>query len=187
MKKICTLFIVLGASVAACTVSENNTFPRPTAYPRPQLPDTVMIATNLAPLHFLANRDAVVSSTRDGWLDIAYPSLGATVHVTFTRSTPRDIASVKENRMERLMLNAGDRPITFSEFTNAAGFNVLSAKTEASTTPLQFLATDDSEWVVSGAVYFSSPGVVNAHDSIRPMIDAINYDILRSLKSLHRL
>lgn len=92
--------------------------------------------------------------------------------------------AVKENRMERLVLNSGDRPSEHTEFINPNGFSVLMARTDGSTTPIQFLATDDSAWVVSGAVYFADPSATTAVDSIRPIADAISDDLFRALRQL---
>lgn len=184
MKVSATVLCIAAALVAGCNGNTGNSFPRPTAYPRPNLPDTLMVSVTDAPLYFTVNAEAVVSSPRAGWFDVAYPMLGATVHVTFTDITSDNIDKVKENRMERLMLNAGDRPVDFSEFTNTAGFDIVVASAEGSLTPVQFLATDDSLWVISGSAYFSSPGAAIAIDSIRPMVKAISRDLYRTLNEL---
>jgi len=158
--------------------------PRRTAYPRPQLPDTVLATYEKAPLHFEINADANTVMPRKGWLDISYPMLGATVHVTFTETTAENIDEIRRNRMERLMLNSGDRPSTHSEFTNPSGFDVLIAETDGATTPLQFLATDSRRWVVSGAVYFNDPDAGASYDSIHPMVDALRRDITKAMTAL---
>ena len=176
------IFIVTSLTLAAaCGRRAEVGLPLPNAYPRPNLPDTVLTAVNGIPFHFLANEDAETEFPRKDWLDIKYPTLGATVHVTFSETTPDEITDVKENRMQRLMLNAGERQIDFAEFTNKAGFSILTASAEGAATPFQFLATDDSACVVSGAVYFSSPDAPGAVDSIRPMVKAIRHDLLRAL------
>lgn len=163
---------------------DTATVPRRTAYPRPQLPDTAMIASRQAPMHFLVNAEARDTAPRPGWLDVAYPTLGASVHVSFTATDPLNIKAVKENRMERLMLNLGDAHAANSEFVNPAGYDILLSEAEGSLTPLQFLATDDSAWVVSGAVYFADPQAAEAVDSMRPIISALRRDLLKSLENL---
>lgn len=175
-------------ALASCTGTHNRQatpgLPFPKAYPRPNLPDTTLISAADTPLHFMVNAEADLSSPRDGWLDINYPTLDATVHVTFTSADAPQIEAVKENRMERLMLNAGDRFTDFKEFSNPAGFNILTAYTENSSTPLQFLATDNRAWVVSGVVYFHNPKASTSLDSVKPMIRAINYDLTRALNEM---
>ena len=178
--------LLLTAILAAgCTGDQGaRTVPRRTAYPRPELPDTVMAAAQGAPLHFLVNTAATAASEKDGWLNISYPPLGATVFVTFTPTTPAEAAGIKANRMERLMLNSGDHPSEHTEFITAHGFSALMVRTDGISTPVQFIATDDSAWVVSGAVYFNDPNAAEATDSIRPMAEAIAGDVFRALKEL---
>lgn len=169
-----------------CRKAEPMKIPLPVAYPRPALPDTALVELVDAPLNFAVNGQAAVSSVRPGWYDVAYPTLGATMHLTFTRATGLDLDKARENRMQRLLLNAGEGETAFSEFENAAGFDVLIARTEGSATPLQFLATDGREWLVSGSVYFASPRAPLAIDSLRPMVRAIDRDLTRALESLSR-
>lgn len=175
---------VVAALLSGCGKKDDMRVPLPYAYPRPNLPDTVMTPAAGTPLHFLVNAQAKTDVPRPGWLNVAYPELGATIHVTFTATNPDDVWEVKDNRMERLLLNAGERAVDFSEFTNAAGFYVAAATSEGALTPLQFIASDDSAWVVSGAVYFDSPGAASNPDSIRPVVQAIRRDLLRSLSSI---
>lgn len=184
MKTNVTAGVVLLMAAASCTGEGTPPIPRRTAYPRPTLPDTAMTVAEGTPLHFAVNRQATVTSEKEGWINVAYPMLGATMYVTFTPTVPATVEATKANRMERLMLNSGDRPSEHSEFVNAAGFRALVATTDGSTTPVQFLATDDSAWVVSGAVYFSDPRSAEAADSIRPMTRAIAADVFRALKNL---
>lgn len=181
------LTTLLLAAMCACGPHRPSTDqrPMPVAYARPNLPDTLLAAPDFAPLSFPVNASATLSSEHRGWLNVAYPTLGATVHITFTPTNADSISSVQENRMERLLLNAGDNYTDFSEFTNPAGFDIIVATSEGGLTPLQFLATDHDKWVVSGAVYFSNPEASTAIDSIKPIVGAIRNDIVRGLTSLN--
>ena len=189
MARIFLTAIMLFAMLAGCTGRrDDNIVPRRTAYPRPALPDTAMTATDCTPgLHLEANACAVIESPRPGWINVSYPTLGARIHITVTQTTAADVATVRANRLQRLMLNEGDRRSEHREWTNPAGFDILMARSEASSTPLQFLATDDSTAVVSGAVYFADPAVATTEsaDSIRPVLDALERDIVTSLSRLH--
>lgn len=181
--------IILLIMLAGCTGRhDGNTVPRRTAYPRPTLPDTAMTAadTGAAELHLEVNAAAETESPRPGWINVTYPGLGARIHITVTPVTAADVADVRANRMQRLTLNEGDRRSEHREWANAAGFDILVARTEASSTPLQFLATDDSSAVVSGAVHFADPAVATTEsaDSIRPILDALERDIVTSLSRL---
>lgn len=176
-----SLLLLLGA----CSDSGRQpAFPRPTAYPRPNLPDTMLIFPENLPLRFAVNAEAVISEPRPGWLDVAYPTLGATAHITFSEVGGDRMEDAKANRMQRLLLNAGDSPTDFSEFSNRAGFDIVMARTPGSSTPVQFIATDNSAWLVSGAVYIPASGSQSATDSIKPVVKAVQSDIQRALNSL---
>lgn len=170
-----------------CGGKEPKPVPRQRAYVRVPLPDTVMRAAEDVPLHFVVNASARTECRRAGWLDISYPTLGATVHVSFTRAAGyEELESVKANRMERLLLNAGYGASESVEFSNGRGFNVYMMRSEGSATPVQFVATDDSVWVVSGVAYFDVKPGPGAVDSLRPMVDAVERDIVESMSSLCR-
>lgn len=183
-----TLYIILAAftaAIAGCTGSGDDTaIPRRTAYPRPATMDTVMTVPDSLPVSFAVNASATVSRPRLGWLDVAYPAYGATMHVTFTPVDTSDIDEVRANRVERLTLNSGGRPSVTREAINAAGFDYLTVRTDGAATPLQFLATDGRSIVVSGAVYMFDPAAASAVDSIQPIVDAIEADINRSMIQL---
>ncbi len=178
------LIAVLFVLLVACT--KPQAMPRREAFPRAILLDTVM-ASAPAPAYFLVNAQADVRQSRADWLTVAYPQYAATMYITFSETSPKDIHNVKKNRMERLMLNSGDLPSQHTEFTNTAGYDILLAYTEGGPIPLQFLATDNSSMVVSGAVQFSNPNASAAVDSITPVMDAIRGDIMCAMLHLKPL
>lgn len=149
------------------------------------MPDTVLAAADGLPLKFEVNTEATTERPRPDWLNIRYPMLGATIHVTFTTAADSStLDEVRRNRMQRLLLNAGDKPSNHTEFTNPDGFDILIVETEGISTPLQFLASGPDRWVVSGAAYLDSYNA--AADSLRPIIQAIRHDIYRAMQHLSR-
>lgn len=165
--------------------------PRPAAYPRPWLYDTIRRAVpEAAPLLFYANAGATVSRPSGGdgdsrWLNIAYPRYNAVVYCTFTPVTDADRAKVIDNRLERIGLNAGGLPSEVLTLDSPGGFHSQLLVTPAeSLTPLQFLSTDGEGWVVSGAVYLDHAPRAAAADSIAPVIDAVRADLLYALERL---
>ncbi len=185
LRTACAL-ILTAACLAACNGhgGESRAIPRRPAYPRLQLPDTAMTLETQAPLQFMVNSHAIASWPRPDWLDIAYPTIGATIHVTFTPVTPATVDDVMHNRMERLMLNAGAGITHQAEFTNSHGFDIYMARGEGSTTPVQFLATDGRNMVVSGAAVMPGITASTPTDSIGPAVDALYRDILTAMQSL---
>lgn len=183
-RSLLLLYIIcVAVAVGSCT-REHNPVPRRTAWPRPAVIDTVMVRAEGAPLDFRVNRAARTSSDRPGWLNVAYPMYGAVMYVTFTDVTGADVDRARRNRMERLVLNSGGRPGRESQWTNAAGFEVYTLRTEGVATPLQFVATDGRTALVSGAVYFNNLRADAPADSLAPVLDAIEGDINRCLNAL---
>lgn len=177
------LAVAVGAMLGSCTRSSEVPVPRPQAWPRIALYDTAMVYVNGA-IGLTANAGARFSSPRPGWYDIDYPRYNATMHITVTDVTDSTIGEVRRNRLQRLMLNAGDRPGTSTEFVNDAGWDVLMMTTRGSVTPVQFVATDGLTTVVSGVAYMHDPRTATAYDSVAPVVQAIADDALRTLRTL---
>ena len=70
-----------------------------------------------------------------------------------------------------------------TELTSDGGWQCLLAMTRSSlTTPLQILAHDGKN-VISGALYFNfSPST--SPDSVSPIVDAVNRDLIHTLKHI---
>lgn len=158
--------------------------PRRTAFVRLPALDTAMTAVDSLAVALKVNASATLSRPAPGWLNVAFPAYGATLHITVTQAAPAGIEDVKANRMQRLMLNSSDMPTDFAEFTNPGGFDVVVATTEGCATPVQFIATDNSSCVVSGAVFFPGFSAGTPADSLRPAIDMLHADVLRTAASI---
>ncbi len=180
--------LLIAASIAvglgACTRGADTPVPRRTAYPRPQLIDTLMRDVSCAGVTIPVNARAAIDSPRAGWLNVSYPMYGATIHITVSRAEAAAIDEVRRNRMERLMLNSGALPGRQLEWTNGAGMQVMAVRTPGATTPLQFLATDGTSAVVSAAVFFPGLRPDAPYDSISPILDIIQADITRCLDNM---
>ncbi len=183
LRQVSMAVAVAAVMIVACVACGRSDagIPRRLAYPRPVLLDTAMRSVAGLPVHFEVNAAATDTCPQSDWLDVVYSTYGTTLHVTFSRTDAAHIAEVKSNRMERMMLNNGDLPAHNTEWRNAAGWDVLVAVTLGSSTPVQFFATDDSAMVVSGAAFF---GKATPIDSVKPYVDAVRDDIVRSMNVL---
>lgn len=183
-----TAAAVCAAIVAGgCSEGEHRAVPRREAYVRLQLPDSAMSAVGGTPLLFMVNNDAVADVPRRGWLDVAYPTIGVEVHITFTPVTEATAPEVMANRMERLMLNSGNLTVDEREFTNPHGFDIYLTRAERTATPIQFLATDRRSMVVSGAAVMRGVSPDTAVEAIAPAVDAVYRDIMRAMQNLQPL
>ncbi len=182
--------ILIALSVADCSGGGDVAVPRPKAFPRQQLYDTIRTEVAEAePLRFYANKDAEIVLPRQGeagkWINIVYPLYKAKIYCTFTPVTASTRREVVDNRVERMSLNAGGLNTEILSIDSREGFHSnLLITPIGSLTPLQFLSTNEKDWVVSGTVYFEDiPRSVSA-DSITPSLNAIKDDIIYALSRL---
>ncbi len=164
--------------------------PRPVAYPRITLCDTVYASPAGFPLHFEVNTgatlvaDSTASSGQGLWFDIRYPSYKATLHCTLT--TVGDTAArnaVIQNRVERISLNIADRHTDITDMTNPHGYTARIYRSPyAAVTPLQFLASTQHS-IVSGALMFDT--IYQSPDSAMPVIEAIERDLIHAIARMY--
>ncbi|MDE5959428.1 MAG: hypothetical protein K2G59_04630 [Muribaculaceae bacterium] len=180
MKKM----IIMVLALAGCVGHGGRpaAVPRPRAYPRVELYPAAYSPHAVGDVVLMVNDSARVVA--DGlWVDLVYPAYGLTVNCTVTQVTPSTVASVLDNRTERMALNAGGAYGEITRLMTDGGSTATLLATRAGTglTPIQFMATDSAAYVLSGAVTFSLP--VDP-DSIRPVVDAVGADLLYLLQKL---
>lgn len=178
---------MLALLAAACTGGRCRTdaVPRPAAYPRVAAIAAAYHRPDSLPLNIEVNDAAVVSRPGERWLDVAYPTLRATVHITLTPITAATVGPALANRSERMALNvAGAARVTEDTAGNGDFTATVITAPEARNTPVQFVATDGSEWVVSGAAFFGSLTPDAPLDSIAPSLAIVARDIDHLLNSL---
>jgi hypothetical protein len=171
--------------LAACTSGDKSVaVPRPEAYPRIALYDTVYCQLKDAPMRFMVNEACSVSSSRRGWYNIAYPAYGGVIFLTITDTTANGLKTVYENRLERIGLNLGGVAAERLTLTNGEYDAMLVTSQDVRQMPLQFLATDNVRHVISGAFFMSDVTADAPIDSLQPIVDAVSYDLIHSLKLL---
>ena len=181
---------VISFSLSECTNKENY-IPRRTAYPRVNLCDTVYVKSPLLPVNFIINAEAIASednsnNTNDGskWINVFYPKYNATLYYTYTPVTSSTIDGVIDNRVERISLNIGSLASEMTEMNTPSGVSAKIISTPTSmVTPLQFIATNNSSWVISGAFCFNETTNISP-DSISPILKAVNNDLIHTIKNL---
>lgn len=182
--------MVLCAALSGCSDRKQPTaaVPKPAAYPRIADPGTKYEALDSLPVNFLANTAATVTRPRPDWIDVAYPALGVTIHVSLTRTTPDGIGDVIANRSERIALNVADVTSTNETAIESDGFtSVIICSPETRSTPLQFLAHDGTGLVISGTAFFGNVSPDAPIDSLSPIVSYVNRDIIHALTNLRHL
>ncbi len=184
--------ILLAVCLAGCSPDSGAPVPRRKAFPRVNAPDTAFVSLEALPLRMSVNGSQPIDTENkpDGtvWLTVHYPAYGARILCTFSPVDESSIASVLDNRYERMSLNAGSGTLAVEEFDNPGSYHSSIIRSAASTaTPVQFIstATEHPGWVVSGSVFFENASPAASADSVRPIIDILHREVTRMLKSIH--
>jgi len=131
---------------------------------------------------------SVFSNLHSSAADIRYPNYGATVHLSVIRLPRPDSAHIMrltDDRIERIGLNIGNSQTVTTEDVNAAGFSTLIVTTvDATPTPVQMMASDGAQFIVSATAFIPFQPSSLATDSLRPIINALNADIQTMAKSI---
>lgn len=183
--------ILLTLCLWTCAPDSGAPVPRRRAYPRVETPDTAFTALPGLPVGMSVNgsqpTETVMKADGSVWLTVRYPAYGASVLCTFTPVDETSIARVLDNRYERMSLNAGGGELALEEFDGADSYHSAILLSHASSaTPVQFIsaATVNPQWVVSGSVYFENASSSVSTDSVRPIIDIMQGEVTRMLKSI---
>ena len=183
MSRLFPFFFCFLILTAGCT-ERPAAIPRPQAWPRIELYPEAYSETD----GLMINDSARIErGETEGWFDIVYPAYNVRINCTLTHSeSPAHLRSVIDNRIERLERNAGGASGEMTELTSAGGIGSLLMVTPgALATPVQFLATDSTRYVLSGTAVFAMPGMTP--DSVAPVVGAIERDIVFMLKNLKQL
>lgn len=186
-KVLCCLPVLASCSKSD-SVADRIGVPRRPAYPRLLLPDSAYVSPAGLPLGMEINREATFNMEQHDesgdWVTVSYDIADAEIYYTFTPVTEATVAGVIDNRLERLSLNLGGNSAELTEFITPEGLAVRIIEGGSATTPVQFLATDNSSLVVSGSAFV--PALDSAtRDSLAPVVGILRRDIIKSLVSLH--
>lgn len=186
LKLIMPLLLTAGA-LAGCGDghSRHNAVPRPQAYARLQLYDSVYAAVDSLPLHWEMNAATLSSIRRNApanvWLDIDYPLYQGVANITFIHlPDSAEMARTVANRTERMALNLGGNPAEEYSFATEAGFAVSLLEARAAV-PVQFIAVG-RQWVVSGTFTFCH--APQSYDSVMPVVRAVTADFIHAARQL---
>ncbi len=169
--------IPLLAALAVCAGCKQRPAPtpRPEAYPRIAVYEPTYRIASFGPLQLAVNDSARIDSLAPGWFNIVYPAYGITVNCTLTDAG--NLARTLDNRHDRFRRNLGSRRAQVLRI----GGSELFVAPEALKTPVQFIMTDSTSFVLS-AVAVSQWNETTNPDSVAPQINALAADIAYMLK-----
>ena len=184
--------LLLAILSASCRGSGGDIpVPRPQAYPRIAIPDSVFRPVSAGDVTLQLNAAVDSLSARGSlngswWITALYDDFDASLFITVTPLSPADALSTIDNRVERLSLNTGGLPTEVTSFTTSAGLDARIIVTpQGSPVPVQFLVTDHNTLLVSGSATLEAAATAPP-DSIAPVIDMLRRDVTHTVLTISR-
>lgn len=190
MSRLFYTIIFCVAILCGCNGRQQTAVPRPVAYPRVQLADTMFCKVESAAMlvDMLANRQTkeVVCKKQSNalWVDLIYEIYNrAVLHITIQSLPSAELKSAMANRMQRIEMNVGASHTQITELDNGIFEGIVVKAAEADVTPLQFLATDNKSLLVYGS--FEMPSGSDDTEMVSPVVNAVENDMIRMVNNLH--
>lgn len=180
---------VLALSAACSDGGQRAALPRPVAWPRTVVCDTIYTTVQGLPAQFDVNTGArvVIKEGENPGVDIVYPEYNAVIYLTVIPGlrTPEHFQSVWDGRKERVERNIGGVPVNTVRVQNEGFHCALVTARAATQTPVQLLAGDINNGVIVSATAFFNTTVTAAnYDSIAPVAKALAIDMERLASTL---
>lgn len=189
MKRI-AIYICCLVALASC---QSNPQPKPYAYFRIDLPPysyhqvdslgpyTTEISDIATPVH----SNAHWSTPEDTWINVYYPALDATIHLShkhITKSWELDTLTEESRTLVyKHTIRADAIRESYYENTEKKVYCVFYELTGNAASPTQFYATDSAHNFLRGAVYFNT---LPNYDSVAPCAIYIENDLVHMIETL---
>lgn len=183
------MLVFLFSLLALSSCSDETGIPRPRGYFRIDLPEKNYTRySSECPFEFdLPTYSQVVVNTsypkERCWLNLEFPSLKATLHLSYKDVDGNASALMDESYMmayKHSVKANGIRDRMYTDEENRV-FGMLYSISGNSASSLQFAMTDSSKHFLRGSLYFYA--IPNA-DSLAPVLDFVTADVDRMISSL---
>ena len=117
------------------------------------------------------------------WLDIRYPRYRATLYCSYhllRNNLDQLLAESKELVYRQSIRPDAIRAGSYEDDQQKIYATLYDLSAE-SATPIQFVATDSTRYLLRGALYFDEPG---KSDSIAPVVDYLTQEIIHLIESI---
>lgn len=191
MTKIKNILIaaVMPLLFASCSEAPQ---PKPYAYYRIEVPPVeYVVADTLGPYITEVNASCVSdqadshwSTPSDKWINLYYPTINATVHLSYKHITPEQVQTVTEESrtlVYKHTVRADAIRESYYENDTTKVYCVFYELTGNAASPTQFYATDSMHNFLRGSVYFNS---LPNYDSIKPVAIYVENDIVHLIENL---
>lgn len=181
MKNYSVVIIIIFAFLVSC---DSETLPKPKAFLKLEYPEYSYHKLNTScSYNFETSSNAVISVKNNCWLTIQYPTLKATIHITYrpvTNNLQEILKEVEKLTFEHTVKADVINAVPYENFDKRVFAKLYTIEGNVATN-IQFRATDSLKHVLSGALYFY---VKPNYDSIRPAINYLEKDIIHLIETL---
>lgn len=183
------ILAILLAVSAATGCRRHNPVPLPEGYPRIDVPAADYRPADSLPLTLMVNtavRPMVRAAGEAVWVDLIYPSFEpSAIYLTLSPATPDSLDIIMTGLADRMRRNSGGEKGELTTLTSEGGWDCRMVVTPSSAVcPVQILAVaPDSSATLFGTLFLNRP-FAQTNDSIRPVIDTAERDLLRLLQCL---
>lgn len=187
MQKLKLLAILAILAITSISIScKDATVPKPRAYFRIDLPKKeYRNFESKFPYSFQYPNYAILSviNMDSSWLDIEFPKLKATVHLTYRNLKKGDTENFEDSRLLAYKHTIKADAINERTYENdsAKVYGLVYDIKGNAASPLQFVLTDSTRHFLRGALYFRcTPN----KDSLAPVIDFLSKDVEYLIETL---
>ncbi|MBR3950686.1 MAG: hypothetical protein IKJ79_02075 [Bacteroidaceae bacterium] len=180
--------IIMGCVLLLCSCHNSST-PRPHAYFRIDAYPAHYTPTRLGSISLHINDSAkrIIpnANTDEGvyWLNIVYPRYNATLYLSYIplNKNLNHLMAESIELVYRQNVNTEQvEAIAYEDYENHL-YATLFTLSAGSATPIQFIATDSTRYLLRGALYYDTPV---KSDSVAPSLQYLENDIIHLIESI---
>lgn len=180
------LIVCIVMLVASC---HDGSTPRPRGYFRIDGYPCTYSPTHIGNISFLINDSALQVTPAQPidkevyWLNIVYPRYNATIYLSYLplHNNLEQVMSESIELVYRQNVNTEQVEAVAYENDENKLYATLFTLSAESATPLQFIATDSSQYLLRGALYYDTPV---KPDSVAPTLYYLEEDIMYLIESI---
>lgn len=178
-------YFLLFISIILLTSCNEDVLPKPKGYLSLTYPSTSYKKLELLrPYSFEVSEFAIVKDERNNWLEIQYPKLKASLHITYMpiQNNLKELLTDSEKLVYKHAVKAEEIiTINFEDFDKRV-FGSMQEISGNAASQIQFHLTDSTHNFIKGTLYFyTKPN----YDSVLPAVSYIKKDIIRVVETLN--
>lgn len=177
----CIIFVLS----VSCKNSDEGFVPKPRAYFRIDLPEKKYhLCDTIFPFTFEYPVYSEIEIDSASWFNIVFPKFKGKIHFSYKKVDGHLYEYTEDARefVYKHVPKATDiKTEIFNDFENNVYALLYHIEGQEAASPLQFYATDSTSHFLRAALYFEH---IPNNDSIAPIIEFVNQDVLHFLKTI---